>query len=63
MTTSDDHVIPHDNPCAGVFEMPPMTEEDTIELLMKISGCHDKEGAKELVNSKLIERTPIEVVR
>ena len=40
-----------------------MTEEDAIALLKETSGCHDEEGAKEIVNSKHIDRTPIEVAR
>ena len=62
MTTTDDRVIPHDNPCADVFDMPPMTEEDAIALLQKICGC-SREEAKEIVNQKRIERIPVKVAR
>ena len=38
-----------------------MSEKDAIELLTKISGCSDKEGAAELVNS--LDKSPLSVAK
>ena len=38
-----------------------MSEKDAVELLTKVSGCSDKEGAVELVNP--LDRSPLSVAR
>ena len=38
-----------------------MSEKDAVELLTKISGCSDKEGAAELVNS--LDKSPLSVAK
>ena len=62
MTTNEDRIVQYHNDCADCLELQPMSEEDAIALLDKVSGCSG-EGARDIVNSQYVDRAPIEIAR
>jgi len=62
VTTRDQRVIPYHNCYAENYSLRPMSEEDAVSLLHKVSGL-EEEGADEVVNSHYVGKIPLDVVR
>lgn len=65
VTTTDRNVVPQHNECADSYELPPLSEEEAIQLLAKVigQGYLPGEGTGELVNSDYIKRIPSKIRR
>lgn len=62
VTTRYDGIIPYRNNCAMHYELPPMSEENAVSLLYKVSE-YEGEGAKNVVNSHYVGKMPLDVAR
>ena len=64
VSTNQEHVMKRYrlNEAATTIELPQMYEDDAISLLHKVSK-YEGEGAKELVNSKQVNKIPLDIVR